>query len=317
MMSVIVAASARAQINGDREGPLVHARVPQGFSAAPANPDAAVMPLVANVELVLVNVAVTDNSGQPVTGLSKHDFVLFEDRTEQVIRTFDVEDAALSLGVIFDTSESMDGKIHHARTAVVEFLKTANRADEFFAISFSTAPQLLADFTSSIGEVQNRLAYAVPRGNTALLDAVHLGITKLRQAANPRKALLIISDGGDNSSRYNSRQLRNLVQEADVQLYAIGIFGSRFKTPEEASGERLLKNLTALTGGRTIVLNNVSELPGVAVQIGLELRSQYVLGYRPSRGSGSREWRSLQVRARNQQPGLYVYAKSGYFTPAK
>ena len=161
-----------------------------------------IRPLKVDVDLVLVPVTITDPMNRLVTGLEKENFQLFEGNATQEIRSFSSEDAPVSLGVIFDSSGSMSSKMDRAKDAVVEFFKTANPQDEFFMITFSDEPEAVSDFTSSVDEIQNKLVFAVPRRRTALLDAIYMGISKMRQAKYAKKALLIISDGGDNHSRY-------------------------------------------------------------------------------------------------------------------
>src|SRR5208282_5510914 len=179
-----------------------------------------VRPLKVDVDLVLVPVTITDPLNRLVTGLEKENFQLFEGNAAQEIRTFSSEDAPVSLGVIFDSSGSMSSKMDRAKDAVIEFFKTANPQDEFFMITFSDEPEEVSDFTSSVDEIQGKLMYAVPRRRTALLDAIYMGVTKMRQARYAKKALLIISDGGDNHSRYTENEIKALVKEADVMVYA-------------------------------------------------------------------------------------------------
>ena len=190
-------------------------------------------PVKVDVNLVLVPVTITDPMNRLVTGLDRENFNIFEGRDQQVIKTFSSEDAPVSLGVIFDMSGSMTSKIERAREAVIEFFKTANPQDEFFLITFSEKPQELSDFTSSVEDIQGKLIYTIPKGRTALLDAIYLGVTKMRQAKYPKKALLIISDGGDNHSRYTEGEIRSMVKEADILIYAIGIYDHYFPTDEE------------------------------------------------------------------------------------
>ncbi|HZS29445.1 MAG TPA: VWA domain-containing protein, partial [Candidatus Angelobacter sp.] len=171
-------------------------------------------PIKVDVNLVLVNVTITDPMNRIVTGLEKDNFHIFEGNSEQQIKHFSSEDAPISLGVIFDMSGSMSDKIDKAREAVVEFFKTANPQDEFFLIAFSDRPELVSDFTRSVEDIQSKLVYVVPKGRTALLDAIYLGIDKMKQAQNSKKALLIISDGGDNRSRYTETEIKNAVREA-------------------------------------------------------------------------------------------------------
>ena len=151
--------------------------------------------------------------------------------------------------MIFDMSGSMSSKIERAREAVIEFFKTANPQDEFFLITFDDKPEEISDFTQSLTTLQGKLVYTVPKGRTALLDAIYLGVSKMRQAKYPKKALLVISDGGDNHSRYTEGEIKSLVKEADLLIYAIGIY-DHYSTREEQLGPALLSDLTELTGGR-------------------------------------------------------------------
>jgi Ca-activated chloride channel family protein len=274
-------------------------------------------PIKVDVDLVLVNATVTDPMNRLVTGLEKENFSLMEQNTPQDIKYFSSEDAPISLGVIFDLSGSMGNKIQKSRDAIVEFFKTANPQDEFFLITFADKPELLADFTQSIEEIQGRLVYAIPKGRTSLLDAIYLGISKMREAKHNKKALLIISDGGDNRSRYTDSEIKSLVKEADVQIYAIGIFDDIRGTAEEIRGPFLLGEITDTTGGRTFPVNDINELADVATKIGVELRNQYVLGYRPKNTARDGKWRKLKVKlhAPKGLPPLNVHAKTGYYAP--
>ncbi len=276
-------------------------------------------PLKVDVNLVLVNVTITDPMNRIVTGLEKENFRIFEGSNEQQIKHFSSEDAPISLGVIFDMSGSMSDKIEKAREAVVEFFKTANPQDEFFLVAFSDRPELLSDFTRSVEDIQSKLIYAVPKGRTALLDAIYLGMDKMKKAQNSKKALLIISDGGDNRSRYTESEIKSSVRETDVQIYAIGIFDFMGRTPEEANGPALLGDITEVTGGRTYVINNPNELADTATKIGMELRNQYVLGYRPNNDRHDGKWRKIKVKLEPPKglPPLHVYAKTGYYAPSE
>src|SRR2546425_7914763 len=178
----------------------------------------------------------------------------------------------------------MSNKIAKARDPAIQFFKTANPADEFFMVSFNEHAELTSTFTNSVEELQNRMLTTSPKGRTALLDAIYLGLSQMRGAHNAKRALLILSDGGDNHSRYNESDIKRLVKEADTQLYAIGIFdplGNRGRTPEELNGPSLLSELTELTGGRGFPVENPNALPDVAAKIGMGLRHQSVLGYHP------------------------------------
>ena len=276
-------------------------------------------PLKVDVDMVLVPVTITDPLNRLVTGLDRQNFCLFEGRDQQEIKTFSSEDAPVSIGVIFDMSGSMTSKIERAREAVGEFFKTANPQDEFFMIAFSDKPEEISDFTASVDDIEGRLLYTVPRGRTALLDAIYLGVTKMRQAKYPKKALLIISDGGDNHSRYTEGEIRSLVKEADILIYAIGIYDHYFPTEEERLGPALLSDVTELTGGRAFTIDNPNDLADVSTKIGIELRNQYVIGYRPKNPTRDGKWRKIKVKLVPPKglPPLRVYAKTGYYAPTE
>ena len=276
-------------------------------------------PFKATVDMVLVPVTITDPLNRFVTGLDRQNFNLFEGKDQQEIKTFSSEDAPVSIGVIFDMSGSMSSKIERAREAVMEFFKTANPQDEFFMIAFADKPQELADFTSSVDDLQGRLLYTMPKGRTALLDAIYLGVSKMRQAKYPKKALLIISDGGDNHSRYTEGEIRSLVKEADILIYAIGIYDHFFATEEERLGPGLLSDVTELTGGRAFTIDNPNDLADVSTKIGIELRNQYILGYRPKNPVRDGKWRKIRVKLLPPKglPPLKVYAKTGYYAPTE
>jgi Ca-activated chloride channel homolog len=276
-----------------------------------------IRPLKVDVDLVLVPVTITDPMNRLVTGLDKENFQLFEGNSKEEIKTFSSEDAPVSLGVIFDSSGSMSSKMDRAKDAVLEFFKTANPQDEFFMITFSDEPELVSDFTSSVDDIQSKLVFAVPQKRTALLDAIYMGITKMRQAKYSKKALLIISDGGDNHSRYTEGEIKSMVKEADVMIYAIGIYDRYFPTEEERLGPALLGEITELTGGRAFTVENPNDLADVATKIGVELRNQYVLGYRPNKIVRDGKWRKIKVKLLPPKglPPLRVYARTGYYAP--
>jgi Ca-activated chloride channel family protein len=278
-----------------------------------------VRPLKVDVDLVLVPVTITDPMNRLVTGLEKENFQLFEGSSAQEIRTFSSEDAPVSLGVIFDSSGSMSSKMDRAKEAVVEFFKTANPQDEFFMITFSDEPETVSEFTNSVDEIQNKLIFAIPKHRTALLDAIYMGVSKMRQAKYAKKALLIISDGGDNHSRYTENEIKSVVKEADVMIYAIGIYDRYASALEERLGPQLLSEITELTGGRAFTIDNPNDLADVATKIGVELRNQYVLGYRPTKVVRDGKWRKIKVKLLPPKglPPLRVYARTGYYAPVE
>jgi Ca-activated chloride channel family protein len=275
-----------------------------------------------DVDLVLVNVTVTDPLGRIVTGLEKQNFRVFEEGEEQEVTTLTSEDVPISIGLIFDMSGSMSDKVEKARQAAVQFMRTANPLDQFFLVSFNDRAELTSGFTSNVEELQNRMMFTASRGRTALLDAIYLGLSQMRGAHNAKRALLIISDGGDNHSRYNEDDIRNFLKEADCQLYAIGIFdpiGIRTRTPEELNGPSMLTELTEMTGGRVFPVTNLGELPDIAMKIGMELRNQYVVGYKPSNTKHDGTWRKIKIKLRPPKglPPLRVYSKTGYYAPTQ
>jgi Ca-activated chloride channel homolog len=297
--------------NANAAAPEAPADVPAGMSLKSSKS------IRKNVDLVLVPVTVTDDWNRIVTGLEKDNFELLEGNQLQEVKAFSSEDAPISLGVIFDMSGSMAEKITKAREAAVEFFKTANPQDEFFMVTFNDRPELTADFTNSVEDVQGKLIYTIPRGRTALLDAIYMGLNKMKDAHNAKKALLIISDGGDNHSRYTENEIKSTVKEADVQIYAIGIFTQNPTQPEEVSGPGLLTEITEVTGGRMFTISNPNELADVATKIGIELRNQYVLGYRPTNKTRDGRWRKIKVKLIPPKglPHLNVFAKTGYYAP--
>jgi Ca-activated chloride channel family protein len=272
--------------------------------------------------LVLIPVAVTDPMSRFVTGLDKENFKLFEDKVEQSITQFSSEDAPLSVGIVFDTSGSMGSKLLKSRQAVTQFMKTANPEDEFFLVTFNDRPELVVPMTPDTEEIQNRLTFMTGKGRTALLDGVYMAMNHMKKAKNPRKAILIISDGGDNSSRYTESEVRNAVRESDVQIYAIGIYepvASRGRTPEEMGGPNLLRELAEQTGGKDFGVDNLAELPDVAAKIGLELRNQYVLGYTPKNLVKDGKYRRVQVKLVKTVglPPLKPAFRTGYYAPTQ
>jgi Ca-activated chloride channel family protein len=274
-----------------------------------------------DVDLALLNVTVTDPYNRLVTGLEPDNFRVYEDNIEQEVVTFSAEDVPISIGVIFDFSGSMSNKVGKAREAAVQFFKTANPQDEFFLVSFNERAELTSSFTNSVEDLQSRMMLTAPKGRTALLDALYLGLSQMRGAHNAKRALLILSDGGDNHSRYNESDIKRLVKEADTQLYAIGIFdpiGSRNRSPEELAGPSLLSEVTEMTGGRVFNVERLEELPDIASKIGMELRNQYVLGYRPSNKAHDARWRKVKIKLRAPKglPPLSVFSKTGYYAPS-
>jgi len=282
---------------------------------ATAHPEAR---LRVNVNLVQVPMTVTDPMNRLVTGLEKENFALFDNNVGQTIRYFSSQDAPLTIGIIFDLSGSMNSKFARARRALNEFLRTSNPQDEYFVVGFNDRPSVIVDYTSDPDDVDARMVMLRPENRTALIDAVYLGVEHLRSAKYERKALLIISDGGDNRSRYTEGELRRLVREADVQIYSIGIFDSYAPTQEEVLGPELLKEICEMTGGRLFtVSNDLSDLQDIATRISAELRNEYVIGYTPSEVKHDGNWRKLKVKLLPPPglPQLTVHFRQGYYAP--
>jgi len=271
--------------------------------------------------VVLIPVTVTDSLNKFVTGLEKENFRLYEDKVEQQIAYFTTDDAPISIGLVFDSSGSMRSKLRKARQAVTEFFKSANPDDEFFLVEFNDRPEVTQDFTANLERIQNRLSFTQATGRTALLDAVMMAFDQMkRKARNPRKALLIISDGGDNSSRYTETEIKRVVRETDVQIYAIGIFEPflfQGRSAEELGGPGLLNDLAKQTGGRHFAVENLSDLPDVAAKIGTELRTQYILGYSPASKERDGKYHKVTVKLTlpKNVPPMRAFFRQGYYAP--
>jgi len=271
-------------------------------------------PLHVDVNLVLVPVTVSDSMNHTVTSLKKEDFAIYEENKQQEIRYFSTEDVPMSVAILVDVSKSMSDKIDNEREAIVEFFNNANRDDEYFAIAFSDRPRVLADSTQSLDQLQGKLLSEEPGGPTAMLDAVYLAVSKLRSAHYERKAIIIFSDGGDNASRYKLREIKSVVRESDIQVYAVGLFETfLFNTIEEKLGKIWLSAITDATGGRTITVDTRTKVPEAAATISREMRNQYVIGYRPT-SPAKAKWRKIKVRLTStDEPSLRAYYKQGYF----
>src|SRR5579862_4414441 len=284
--------------------------VPLGMS------DAGLSVIRTDVKLVLVPVSVTDGMQRVVTGLSRDNFEVFDGKRPQTIQGFSSEDVPVSVGIILDSSGSMRDKWDRVRDAVNQFCDTANPEDEFFMVVFSDQARLTNDFTTSPEDLQKELVFTQPRGRTALLDAIQMGLRKMKSAKYGKKALLIISDGGDNHSRYSENEIKSLTKESDVMIYSIGVFDRYVPTLEEAQGPELLTGITEPTGGRAFTLERATEMPEVARHIGIELRTQYVLAYRPQDVAHDGKWHRIRVRLRlpKHLPFLQAHAKTGYYS---
>ncbi len=317
-----------AGVCGAQENPLsdVHtaappvAAPPKEARPAPADGVAGGMPgIQVNVNLVLVPVSVTDPMNRLVTGLEKDNFQLFDNNTGQVIKSFATEDAPISIGIVFDLSGSMQSKFVRARKALTAFLRTCNPQDEFFVVGFNDRPAVLVDYTNDVEDVEARMVMLRPENRTALIDAMYLAVNKLKQAKYQRKALLVISDGGDNRSRYTQGELTRAVRESEVQIFSVGIFDAYAPTEEEQNGPLLLNDLSEMTGGRLFKVLDVQDLSDIAERISEELRDEYVLGYTPSDRRRDGAYRKLKVRLLPPAglPHLTAHNREGYYAPSQ
>jgi Ca-activated chloride channel homolog len=272
-----------------------------------------------SVELVLVPVTVTDGANRIVTGLGRENFHLFEDKHPQPIKELWEEDGPLSIGILLDVSGSMNDKFDRARDAVRALLEDSNPQDEFFLVTFANQPTLLRDFTQNTDEIQGSLLFAAPKGRTSLLDAVVLAVNNMKRARHRRRALVIISDGGDNRSRYTEKDVKALIKEADVLVYSIAVCDREVRTEEERLGPELLAEISGVTGASAYALDNPNNLPRIAEHIAAELRHQYILGYSPSNSRHDGKWRKIKVSLALPRgiPELHVQARTGYYSRAQ
>ena len=302
----------------------VHAQVTLLSRAKPASVEDRTLPhasLRVDTRLVLVPVSVYDPGNHPVTGLEKEHFKLFDDKVEQTVTHFSMDDEPVAVGLVLDISGSMGTKLRRARQAAAAFFKTANPEDEFFLVEFNDHPKLVTPLTRETDEIQTQLTFTQSKGRTALLDAIMLALHEVKKSNTSRKALLIISDGGDNSSRYSEGEVRDRVRESDVLIYAIGVFepfGGRSRTPEESGGPGLLTDIAEQTGGRHFPADT-AELPDIAAKIGIELRNRYVLGYAPTGLQRDGRYHRVQVKlvAPRGLPPLRAFWRLGYFAPGE
>jgi Ca-activated chloride channel homolog len=255
-------------------------------------------------DIVNVTVSVTDPYGRFVTGLAKDHFDVFDDKVKQQIAHFTDDDAPVSLGIVYDVSGSMKERIARSVNALRRFFGTSHNDDDFFLIAFNDRAKLVQDFTTSGDTILGHLMFANAHGSTALYDAAYIAVEKVQQGRHSKKALLIISDGQDNNSRYTYKELRNRVKEADVQIYAIGI-----TDPASDSlagfGRSVLEEITRMTGGRAFFPNayNEPELVEICTRIALELRHQYSIGFYPTDIARDAKWHKVQVKV-NPPRGL-------------
>jgi Ca-activated chloride channel homolog len=265
------------------------------------------------VETVFVKVSVTDPLNRYVTGLEKEHFRVFEDKVEQDIVHFTQQSAPISVGIIFDVSGSMkdNNNINSAKNAIIRFLQSGNPEDEYFLVTFNQKTTLVQSFTHQSTTIQNEVSFKSPGGRTALYDAVYMGLDQIKAGKNEKKALILITDGEDNSSRYTAAEVREFAKESDVQIYGIGEEGKL------GYGRSEIQNIVGITGGRAFFPNNFNELDYYIDLVHAELRNQYILGYTPTNKTHDGKWRRIRVKLEPPQglPKLIVHAKEGYYAP--
>jgi Ca-activated chloride channel family protein len=272
--------------------------------------------LIVNTDLITLNVTLTDTYGRFVTGLTKEAFTVLDDKEPQEITFFSDEDAPVSLGVIFDVSGSMGkDKIAKARDALKHFIETSHDGDEYFLIGFNQRSQVLLDRTRDSDALLTKLTFVQTKGQTALYDACYLGVEKVTRGTHPKRALLIISDGQDNSSRYTFSELRRVLKETDVLIYAIGITDTGNPNGLDVLGQTILDELAAVTGGRAFFPDTAAEMNEIFERIAIELRHQYSIGYKPKNFVNNGKWHKVKVKVTPPRglPRLFVRTKEGYF----
>jgi Ca-activated chloride channel family protein len=260
--------------------------------------------LKVDIDLVMVSVGVRDSDNRAITDLKAENFQIFEDKVEQKIRYFSSEVAPISLGIIFDMSRSMQKKLPFARDAALKFLETGTPDDEYFLVEFSSRAELAQGFTTDITRLRDKLSLVPAQGNTALYDGVYLGLAQLKRGQNPRKALLLITDGEDNHSRYSRRDIREFVRESDAQIFVIDM------------GRALVGELADMTGGHSYRAS-ANDLEETCEKIAMELKSQYVIGYESTNTNKDGRFRKLRVKV-NPPAGMSkfsAHARDGYYAP--
>ncbi len=268
--------------------------------------------------MALIPVSVLDQNGRNVTGLQRENFRVIDGKEPRNIASFSREDQPITVGLIFDCSGSMVDKFVLARAAPEQLYRQLSDADESFLVTVSDNPVLRQPLTSNFGDLQNALFFVNPKGTTALLDGVFLGLAQMKKAHNPRRALIVVSDGGDNNSRYTFRELRRMAMEADTQIFSIGLHQAP-GTQEEELGPELLEGLSRASGGIHYIIHNAGQIAGVMAKIGQTLHNQYVLGYYPPASAQSGKYRPVTVQLRLPQglPPLQIFARTGYYTPER
>ena len=319
---LLLISDARAQdpeIDSPHISPHANAKISSYIPAGATLPTLSSRPMRVDVDLVLVPVTVVDSMSRPVIDLPQQNFSLLESGVPQQIRYFSHEDGPISVALVLDFSGSMRDKIEFVHQAVDEFFQNANPDDDYYVITVSDKPTLIADASQSTNTILARLATVEPKGMTSLYDSIYLGVNKLRSSRYKRRAMVIVSDGGDNHSRYTLKEMKSVLAESDILTYSIGIFDDipipLFKSIEERWGRKWLDEVTRVSGGRNISADDRRQIPQIAGLISREMRSQYVLGYRPTDSHKDGKWRKISVKLVENPFQMHVHFKEGYLAP--
>jgi Ca-activated chloride channel homolog len=272
-----------------------------------------------DVQLVQLPVSVLDKDGRPINGLGKNDFEVFEDGVSQEISFFKHEDVPLSMGLVIDNSGSMHNKRERVNDAALSFVRESNPEDEAFIVNFDDAAYLEQDFTNKMDDLIRALGFLDTRGETALYDALYLSAVHVTEGKKDKKALLVITDGEDNRSKYSLDKVLAKLRELKVTVYAIGLLEE-----EDARGKSTLKKARDVlqkfadtTGGQAFFPKSVDQIGELCHRIAHDLRNQYTLGYTPSNQKLDGSWRKITVRLNSfRSPSrVTVRAKEGYYAP--
>jgi Ca-activated chloride channel homolog len=318
-LCVCLTAGITAMSAEDDDGPRLLDNQPLVSRTTPLHADSSTRGSIrVDVNMTLVPVTVMDSWGHNVLGLDRENFRVFDGTEPRPIVSFGNSDAPISIGLIFDCSRSMAPKFKIARQAPVQLFQHLNPDDEAFLVTVQDRPELRQGFTSQFNDVLNTLLFVNPSGTTSLLDGIYLGLHQLKKARNPRKALVVVSDGGDNNSRYTLRELANLAAESDTQIFSICLFQGP-QTPEEIAGPALLSKLAEVSGGINYMTNDTRAMERSFARIGVTLHNEYMLGYYPSGDAPAGKYRKIKVQVVVPAglPKLRVYARSGYYVPDK
>ena len=290
---------------------------PKPVPSPTIEPDDTDGPIRVKTDLVTLTLTVTDPYGRYVSGLTKSAFQITDNNQPQDITYFSDTDAPISVGILFDVSGSMSNeKIKKAKKALERFISTSHPSDEYFLIAFNNRAQLLMDRTRDGEGLLRQLTLVQPKNNTALYDAVYLGVERVTRGTHNKRAILIISDGQDNASRYNFGEVRRLMKESDVVTYSVGIMDRADAASSYGmQGQAFLDEISSVTGGKSYYPNTDIEMDEIFERIALELRNQYSIGYTPKDFQPDGKWRKVKTKIKPPRglPRLTVRAREGYY----